>query len=138
MEERSAGAVIFRHTPEGRMFLILNYPSGHWDFVKGKIEEEETLHQTVLRETKEETGISDLEFINGFEEIIEYNFQLKDEIIHKKVVFFLANTKTEKITISHEHLGYNWLNFKDAKQKTTYDNAKFILSKAEQLLAKTL
>ena len=138
MEERSAGAVIVRNTSEGRMFLILNYPSGHWDFVKGKIEEKETLYQTVIRETKEETGISDLEFIDGFEEAIEYNFQFKGEIIHKKVIFFLANTKTEKITISHEHLGYTWLNFKDAKQKTTYDNARSILSKAEQLLSKTL
>ena len=138
MEERSAGAVIVRNTSEGRMFLILNYPSGHWDFVKGKIEEKETLYQTVIRETKEETGISDLEFIDGFEEAIEYNFQFKGETIHKKVIFFLANTKTEKITISHEHLGYTWLNFKDAKQKTTYDNARSILSKAEQLLSKTL
>jgi 8-oxo-dGTP pyrophosphatase MutT (NUDIX family) len=138
MEEKSAGAVIVRYTSEGVMFLILNYPSGHWDFVKGKIEGKETLRQTVLRETKEETGISDLEFIDGFEETIEYNFQFKGEMIYKKVIFFLANTKTEKITLSHEHLDYTWLNFKDAKQKITYDNARSILSKAEQLLAKTL
>ena len=138
IEETSAGIVLFRREDSKILFLLLHYPSGHWDFVKGKIEEKETLYQTVIRETKEETGISDLEFIDGFEEAIEYNFQFKGETIHKKVIFFLANTKTEKITISHEHLGYTWLNFKDAKQKTTYDNASSILSKAEQLLSKTL
>ena len=62
-EERSAGVVIFLEKPEGIHFLLLNYPTGHWDFVKGKIEQGENNHQTAIREAKEETGISDLEFI---------------------------------------------------------------------------
>ena len=138
MDEKSAGAIIFRNSPEERLFLVLNYPSGHWDFVKGKIEKDETLYQTVIRETREETGISDLEFIDGFEEMIQYDFQFDGEIIHKKVVFFLAKTKTKVITISHEHLDYTWLKVTDAKQKTTFDNAKSLLAKAEELLSKTL
>ena len=138
MNEISAGAIIFRDTSEGRQFLVLNYPSGHWDFVKGKIENEETVQQTVIRETKEETGISDLEFIHGFEESINYSFQFNGEVIHKKVIFFLAKTVTNKITLSHEHLDYCWLNFEETKQKTTFENAKRILTTAEKLLSQTL
>ena len=74
-KERSAGIVLFLEKSEGNRYLLLNYPTGHWDFVKGKIEHGETEHQTALRETKEETGISDLEFIDGFKENINYNFQ---------------------------------------------------------------
>ena len=69
-KERSAGIVLYLEKPEGNQFLLLNYPTGHWDFVKGKIEQGETEQQTAIRETKEETGISDIEFIEGYEEKI--------------------------------------------------------------------
>ena len=134
MEETSAGAIVFRENNGSRLYLLLNYPSGHWDFVKGKMEEGESPHQTVIREAKEETGIEDLDLFSGYEEEIRYDFQFEGELIHKKVIFFLAKTKTEKITISHEHQDFVWLSYEDAMKKTTYDNAKSILSKAEKLL----
>ena len=134
MEETSAGAIVFRENNGSRLYLLLNYPSGHWDFVKGKMEKGESPHQTVIREAKEETGIEDLDLFSGYEEEIRYDFQFEGELIHKKVIFFLAKTKTEKITISHEHQDFVWLSYEDAMKKTTYDNAKSILSKAEKLL----
>ena len=136
-EERSAGIVIFLEKPEGIHFLLLNYPTGHWDFVKGKIEQGENNHQTAIREAKEETGISDLEIIEGFEEKINYHFQFEGQLIHKEVVFFLAKTKTSKVTISHEHLGYTWLDYENSLKKITYQNAKNILSKVNNLIKKT-
>lgn len=136
-KEKSAGIVLYLEKPEGNFFLLLNYPTGHWDFIKGKMEQGETEHQTAIREAKEETGIEDLEFVEGFEENINYNFQYDGELIYKEVVFFLAKTKTETVKISHEHLDYNWLDYKNAKEKTTYQNAKNILSKANDLLQKT-
>lgn len=137
MNEVSAGVVIFREDSK-LLFLLLYYPSGHWDFVKGKIEENENTLQTVARETKEETGITDLDFVDGFEESIEYDFQYEGELIHKKVIFFLAKTSIEKIKISHEHLDYVWLEFEDALEKTTYQNARSVLSRANQLLVERL
>ena len=129
IEERSAGAVLFSETDSGKIFLLLNYPSGHWDFVKGNIEEGETLKQTVVREIREETGIIDVEFIDGFEEKIEYHYQHDGDLVHKEVVFFLAKTKTIDVKISHEHLGFTWLSFDDALKKLTYKNAKNIMDK---------
>ncbi|MEE9563356.1 MAG: diadenosine tetraphosphate hydrolase, partial [Nitrosopumilaceae archaeon] len=63
-------------------------------------------------------------------------FQFEGELIHKKVVFYLAKTNTEKIIISHEHLDFVWLDYKSALEKITYQNAKSALSKANQLLFK--
>lgn len=134
INEKSAGAVIFRKEQNEALFLLLHYPSGHWDFVKGKIEPEENLRQTILRETREETGITDLDFLDGFEESVEYDFQYDSKLIHKKVIFYLAKTHTEKIIISHEHVDFVWLDFEKAFEKTTYQNAKLILSKANQLI----
>jgi 8-oxo-dGTP pyrophosphatase MutT (NUDIX family) len=138
IEETSSGIVLFRKENDKILFLLLHYPSGHWDFVKGKMEEGETPHETAIRETQEETGITDVEFLDNFEEWIQYNFQYQGELVQKKVVFFLGETKTKDITISHEHLNFTWMDYTTAMEKTTFDNAKTVLSKSYSLLTKTL
>jgi bis(5'-nucleosidyl)-tetraphosphatase len=133
LEERSAGSIIYRQSSEGKMYLLLNYPSGHWDFVKGNIEKGETFKQTVLREIREETGISDITFVDGFEDKIEYHYQRDGQVIHKEVVFFVSNTKTDQIVLSHEHLDYTWLNYNDALGKLTYKTAQKLFKKVKDL-----
>ena len=138
IEETSSGVVLFRKENDKILFLLLHYPSGHWDFVKGKMEAGETPHETAIRETQEETGITDVEFLDNFEEWIQYNFQYQGELVQKKVVFFLGETKTKDIIISHEHLNFTWMDYTTAMEKTTFDNAKTVLSKSYSLLTKTL
>ena len=133
LEERSAGAILYQETPSGKLYLLLNYPSGHWDFVKGNIEEGEMLKETVLREIKEETGISDVNFVDGFEDKIEYYYQRDGELVHKEVFFFLAKTNTNHVKLSHEHLNFTWLKFNDALQKLTYKTAQNLLKKVKDL-----
>ena len=138
IEETSAGIVLFRKEDSKILFLLLHYPSGHWDFIKGKMEKGESTHETAIRETKEETGITDITFLENFEEWIKYEFQYQGELVRKKVVFFLAETKTKEVMISHEHLDYTWMDYNTSMEKTTFDNAKTVLTRAKMLLAKTL
>ena len=136
-KETSAGAVLLCDTSGKNEFLLLNYPQGHWDFVKGKMEVGETPDKTVRREMREETGISNFKLIKGFEEYVEYNFRFKNEVVHKKVIFFLAKTDMKKISLSHEHNDYLWLGYNDALKKITFENAKNILTKANKFLLDT-
>ena len=138
IEETSAGIVLFRKEDSKILFLLLHYPSGHWDFIKGKMEKGESTHETAIRETKEETRITDITFLENFEEWIKYDFQYQGELVHKKVVFFLAETKTKEVMISHEHLDYTWMDYNTSMEKTTFDNAKTVLTRAQMLLSKTL
>jgi 8-oxo-dGTP pyrophosphatase MutT (NUDIX family) len=138
IEETSSGVILFRKENEKMLFLLLLYPSGHWDFVKGKIESGESPRVTAIRETKEETGIIDVKFLDYFEEWIQYEFQFEGELVQKKVVFFLGETKTKDIKISHEHLNYTWLDYSTAMEKLTFENAKTVLSKSYALLSETL
>ena len=138
IEETSAGMVLFRKEDSKILFLLLHYPSGHWDFIKGKMEEGESTHETAIREAKEETGIMDITFLENFEEWINYDFQYQGELVHKKVVFFLAETKTKEVMISHEHLDFTWMDYNTSMEKTTFDNAKTVLTRAQMLLTKTL
>lgn len=133
LEERSAGAILYRDSPQGKLYLLLNYPSGHWDFVKGNIEKGEKFKETVLREIREETGITDVRFIDGFEDKVEYHYQREGNLVHKEVVFYLAKTATEHVEISFEHQGFVWLGFKDALAKLTYKNAQNLMKKVSEL-----
>ena len=135
VREISAGAVIFRRANDEPVYLLLHYGSGHWDFVKGHIEKGETEIQTVIRETKEETGIDDLKFIKGFRERIKYFFRRGKELVYKEVIFYLAETKKEKVKLSYEHIGYIWLPFKEAMNQLTFENARNVLRKAHKYLS---
>ena len=154
-KETSAGAVIFRKesffakASEGRdseiYYLLLHYTAKHWDFPKGHIEEGEKEEDTVKREIKEETGLEDIEIINGFKEGIKYFFrqthklpearsQTKALWIFKTVTFYLAQTKTKEVKISFEHKGFKWLRYEEALKQLTFKKAKETLKKANDYL----
>ena len=135
--EHSAGAVIFRRAGDSVFYLLLNYPGSgsYWDLVKGHLEKGETELETLTREAREETGLTDLCIIDGFKEWIKYFFRSGGELISKLVTFYLAETRTEDIKISFEHIGYAWLPYEEAVKRLTYKNAQEILQKANEFIA---
>ena len=137
--EKSVGAVVFREEKGSPVFLLLQYPSKNKDyfgFVKGHQELEETDEQTLRRELKEETGIKEIKIIPGFQEKEEYIFRdiynNPDEppLVKKKVIYYLAETKTKRVKISKEHLGYKWLRLEEAKRILKFKQSKEIIEKA--------
>lgn len=134
--EKSAGAVVFRKSDGKIYYLLLQYEAGHWDFPKGMIEKGEKIDQTAKREIGEETGIKDVQFIDGFEKWIKYFFRVEGKNIFKIVTFLLAETKETEVKISFEHTGFKWLPYEEALKQLTFDNAKRILEKANEFLLK--
>ena len=134
LEERSAGAVVFRRAQGGPSYLLLKYPAGHWDLPKGNIESGEEPIQTMVREVREETGIVDLRVIPGYEKKIEYFYRRDGKKVHKTVVFFLAETMVEKVTISFEHQDYGWFDYSEAIKTVTYPNARRLIREGEALI----
>ena len=133
-EAISAGIILFNENDDVRRYLLLNYPNGHWDFIKGGIEDGETPHETSIRETEEETGITDIKFVNGYKEEIEYFFRVDNNDVHKKVIFFLARTNSINVKLSHEHHDFIWLEYESALKKLTYKNAMNVLTRSELFL----
>ena len=133
--EKSCGAVIFRRNGANK-YLLLHYEGGHWDFVKGHVEKNESERQTVLRETEEEAGITDLTYIEGYREPISYFYRRAGRTVRKEVVFYLLQTKTEAVRLSREHVGFDWLTYDRAMERLTYKNAKDTLQKAHEFLEK--
>ncbi len=134
-DEISAGAVL--HIIEenfGIKYLILNYSYGHWDFPKGNIESGETEIETIKREVMEETGIDDIKLIEGFRQQISYRYRKKSKIVNKTVIYYLAETTSNKVILSFEHINFAWLNFDHALEKLSFDNSKKVLRIANEFL----
>ena len=136
-KEKSCGTIVLKRQKDGSVkYLLLHYSAGHWDFPKGHQEKNEKEEQTALRELKEETGIEDIEIVEGFKETIKYFYRKAEEVIYKEVVFFLVQSATEHVDISSEHTGYAWTSYEHAQKRLTFNTAKDLLRKANQFLYK--
>lgn len=143
--ETSVGAVVFRVVDGERFYLLLHYPSGHYDFAKGHVEKGETEEMTLRRETEEESGIKDLQVFSHRVSIRYFYIARGTERekrlrkaeglwIFKEVHFYPAETKTETVTISHEHQGHLWERYVVALKRVTFENAKRVLRETEEFL----
>ncbi|MCW4044822.1 MAG: NUDIX domain-containing protein [Candidatus Bathyarchaeota archaeon] len=136
LREKSCGAVVFLKQESQVKYLLLNYSVGRWDFVKGGVEPDESEKETVIRELKEETNITDARFIDGFREPIAYFYRKNCAAVHKIVVFYLMETCSERVELSYEHEGYVWLDYEQAIKKISFANAKAVLEKAHSQLVR--
>lgn len=135
-QERSAGVIAYyENSSHGkRLYLMLRYPSGYWDFPKGRLEANEGNRDAALRELKEETGlVVDLE--PSFEYTVSYDFRDRDGLpVHKKVTFYIGKATSNEVVLSSEHEESAWLSLGDALKVLTYHNARQALQLADQFL----
>ena len=150
--EKSVGAVVFRQKKKKIKYLTLlktprkpNAPD-YWGFPQGHIEKGETWQNALKREVREETGIRNLKIIPEFYAWVKYFYRAVGEEARKRKkkkvglnvfkisTFYLAETKTEKIKLSHEHIDCRWLEYKKAHKLLTYEQTKKVLEKANKFL----
>lgn len=132
----SCGAIIFRENSERKFLLLLN--GKYFKFVTGRIEKGEEEKDTVKREIEEETGITDIKFIDGFREIYNFTYKLKGDLILREIVLYLVETKTEDVRISYEHDSFKWLTFEEAIELIKFKNMKELLIKANDFINSSL
>ena len=117
--------------------LLLQYPQGHWDLPKGHVEVTDTNHlATVRRELGEETGITEITFIENFVERTAYSYRHKGKRMNKEVFWFLAETEQLDVKISHEHRGHLWLDWEQALAQLTHDETTSVVRKAWEHMKK--
>ena len=136
LTEHSAGAIIFRKENDKHFFLILSYEEGHWGAPKGHVEKAETLQQTALREIREETGLTRVQLLPGFELENHYFYRKDGQLSSKTVTFFLGKANGEEVRLSSEHINYAWLPFPEAYARVTFKSEKEIWQAANEFLLK--
>lgn len=135
-KEQSAGIVVYRRDPQTGKFyyLLLHYIGGHWDLPKGKVEQNESLEEAAMREVREETGLI-IAPIKSFSETISYYYRNQErELVDKNVTFFIGESEKDSVTLSEEHLAYEWLEIGAALKRLTYNNARHLLSMVNQFV----
>lgn len=141
-KEKSAGAVIASFDGETPLYLLLHSPSSvrtkkdFWYFPKGRIEQGESEMQAAFREIREETGLSDVDLLPGFQEESHYYFQAEGDKVSKTVVFFIGTTQKKDVRISSEHSGFIWLPYEKALKTLRFPTARDVLNKAHNALLK--
>lgn len=145
--EVSVGAPVFRlRDDRSREYLLLRYPSGHYDFPKGHIESGETEEETLRREVQEETGLSDLR-VYPFRTSIKYFYiargtegdrrrrEGRGTWIFKRVHYYPAQAGEEEVVLSYEHIGFLWASYDEAMRMVTFENARRVLRESESYLS---
>jgi bis(5'-nucleosidyl)-tetraphosphatase len=134
---KSCGSVVFRKNKQIEYLLLqtgsVEHP-GFWDFSKGEVDNGETEKETALRELREETGITEARFVEGFREEISYFYRHEDKTIMKTAVFFLVETASSEVEISWEHVAFEWLVYEKALERVKFANSKKVLKKAQDFL----
>lgn len=112
IHENSAGVIPFRRDPERgiRLYLVLHSatvrnPRAKWEFPKGGMEAEETTRDTAGREFREETGLLDWSFRDGFERSLTYTYVRRGRKVLKTVTYYLVEVHGNPSLIqSIEHI----------------------------------
>jgi 8-oxo-dGTP pyrophosphatase MutT (NUDIX family) len=114
----SAGVIVVRKEEDEWKYLFLR-AFRNWDFPKGEMEAGESPLKAAARETREETGIADLDFRWGevFKETAPYNRGTK------VARYYLAQTSEDQVVFAinpkiggPEHHEYRWLTYPELEQ----------------------
>lgn len=137
--EVSAGGIVFRRGADQVVrFLIIRDSYEHWGLPKGHLEDGETPGQAAIRETAEETGLTDL-LLHGPIRIIDWHFRFRGRFIHKFCHFFLFESPAaEAVPQATEGItACRWCTLEEALRELSYDNARGVLKRAGEM-ARTL
>ena len=140
-KEFSAGAVIFkRKGPEILFLVIYSARNRIWGFPKGHLEHGETEKNATFREIKEETGLDNLQLIEGFTEKAAYEtiskrLPFKGERIKKYVTYFLCETMDQDVIVDGREIAdYKFLSIDEAEKLIRFRNLQNILRRAYDFL----
>ena len=82
-----------------------------WEFPGGKIKNDETNEEALIREINEELSIK----IINYEEMISYNFNYKDLNKRVFIYFYLVNNFSGKV-LNNFHKELKWIEIKDIRE----------------------
>lgn len=135
----AAGLIIYRVISNEIQYLLMqaSYGIKHWSPPKGHLDEGEDYFEAAVRETEEEAGLKhDVDF-----KVLDKEFKLETSYLvnekPKRVLYWFAKVDHNiKITLSHEHIDFKWLNLADSLKLIDFEPMHKILNDAEQYIRK--
>lgn len=133
--EKSCGFVVYKEVQETNYYLIIRASNGEYGFPKGHMENNETEHETAIRELKEETNV-EVQIIDGFRHQIEYPLPNKENV-KKQSVYFLGKCIMNDIVCQETEVSEAmFVPFAKAMELLTFEDTKMILKEADAVIAR--
>jgi 8-oxo-dGTP pyrophosphatase MutT (NUDIX family) len=127
----ACGFVLSRLSAGPREYLILvNRRRGEAGLPKGHREGEETEVETALRETEEESGLTDLDVDPHFRRRLHYPARRGGVLHDKTVVYLLATARRGEVRLSDEHSSFRWAPLADALAALPFENLRAVVRDA--------
>ncbi len=127
---------MYRSTAGQREYLVVKHRGGGaWGFPKGRLELGEAPEAAARREVAEEVGITDLEQVPGFREVLSYRFRRGGRMVDKRVVLYLARTRETGEALPGEIDEIAWLPYEQAAARLTHEEQTELLRRAEAALS---
>ena len=107
-----------------------------WELPSGKREFFEDSQSSLIREIKEETGLSKIRIIMPFY-VFEYKVEKQDEIRDTTQINFLVKLlEDEEVKLSKEHQNFAWISKDEVEKYKLSEETKSVILKAFELLKK--
>jgi len=137
----SGGGVVMNSKGQ---ILVVNQNANSWSLPKGHIDKAEDARAAAVREIKEESGVTDLEFIQELGSYQRYKIGLngddEDKTELKTIQMFLYKTEQRDLKPEDKHHPEaRWVNVEDVERLLTHPKDKeFFLSIKNILLPRSI
>lgn len=131
----AGGIVIWRYNNDIFVCVVKRRNKGVWIIPRGRVEKNENMEETVIREIKEETGI-EAKIIKKIG-VINYSFYSpKDKVVYDKSVhFYLLKLENQLDFSPNEEIEERlWISLSNVKDILSYEAEKKIIDKVKNFL----
>lgn len=125
-------AFIFSTSPSFNILILkrIAEKSGYWQPVCGGIENGEEPKDTVIRETFEETGISNIKNIIDLNYTFTYKETKNGKLMDMRDICFAVEVNSiSDIMLSNEHEEHKWCSYIEAKEYLKWEHNLIALEK---------
>jgi 8-oxo-dGTP pyrophosphatase MutT (NUDIX family) len=132
LKDYSFGIIpIYKQNEEENRFLIIEGKNGKaWGFPKGHTEGDENEIETARRELFEETGIKNVQLIEGLRYAENYDIVRKGVSVSKTAVFYAGFVQNNNVVVQEDEISnFKWATYEEALNTFLHENPKRILVK---------
>jgi len=140
-KETLVGAVVYARHENDVYVALVHDVFGHWTLTKGGLEEGENEEKCIVREAKEEMGVT-IKVMERLGENTYETFHPERGKLRKHVIYFLAEAPFQDLTLENKEKkggldDVKWFKLADILDLNFYDDILPIVTKAINVLVKS-